>query len=82
MMGLLPVTVILLLLLCYYFHWLKDNSIFIFTLSILKWQIAFSRLANKLSTGVLDRPKSSQTYCKTFTEEPDPDPDNIGTILN
>ncbi|KAF5454192.1 hypothetical protein F2P56_023874 [Juglans regia] len=33
-------------------------------------------LTNKLSTGVLDRNKTSQTYCKTSNGEPFPDDDN------
>uniref|UniRef100_A0A2N9EPM5 Solute carrier family 40 member n=1 Tax=Fagus sylvatica TaxID=28930 RepID=A0A2N9EPM5_FAGSY len=35
-------------------------------------------LTNKLSTGVLDRTKTSQTYCRTSTGEALPDDDNIG----
>ncbi|KAF7817976.1 solute carrier family 40 member 3, chloroplastic-like isoform X1 [Senna tora] len=46
-------------------------------MGLLPVTIAFARLANKLSAGVLARPKSSQTCCKTFTEEPEPLPDNI-----
>lgn len=45
---------------------------------LLPVTIALARLANMLSTGVLDRPKSSQTYYKTSTEEPEPRHDNIG----
>ena len=43
-------------------------------------QVVLTWLTNKLSTGVLDRAKTSQTYCKTSTGEPLPDDDNIGKI--
>ncbi|XP_061361422.1 solute carrier family 40 member 3, chloroplastic isoform X1 [Gastrolobium bilobum] len=39
--------------------------------------IVFTCLANKLSTGVLDRPKPSQTCCRTFSEDSVPDADSI-----
>jgi hypothetical protein len=43
-------------------------------------QVVLTWLTNKLSTGVLDRTKTSQTYCKISTGEPLPDDDNIGKI--
>ena len=41
-------------------------------------QVFLTWLTNKLSTGVLDRTKTSQTYCRTSTGEALPDDDNIG----
>ena len=41
-------------------------------------QIALTWLTNKLSTGVLDRAKCSQTCCRTSDEGPLPDADNFG----
>lgn len=43
-------------------------------------QVFLTWLTNKLSTGVLDRNKTSQTYCKTSNGEPFPDDDNKGKI--
>ncbi|TXG65446.1 hypothetical protein EZV62_006721 [Acer yangbiense] len=40
--------------------------------------IILSWLTNKVSTGVLDRAKCSQSCCKTFNEAPLPDDDSIG----
>ncbi|KAI9081017.1 hypothetical protein K1719_036997 [Acacia pycnantha] len=45
-------------------------------MGLLPVTIALARLANKLSTGVLDRPRSSQAYYNTSTEEPEPCHDN------
>ncbi|XP_028779441.1 solute carrier family 40 member 3, chloroplastic isoform X2 [Neltuma alba] len=46
-------------------------------MGLLPVTIALARLANKLSTSVLDRPRSSQTCYKTSTEEPEPRHENI-----
>lgn len=43
-------------------------------------QVVLTWLTNKLSTGVLDRTKTSQTCCRTATGESLPDDDNIGKI--
>lgn len=51
-----------------------------FSLSIPHLQIVLTCLANKLSTGVLDRPKPSQTYCRTVNEDSALDAYSIGTI--
>ncbi|XP_022719541.1 solute carrier family 40 member 3, chloroplastic isoform X3 [Durio zibethinus] len=40
-------------------------------------EISLTWLTNKLSTGVLDRSKCSQTCCRTSDEEPLPDADNF-----
>ncbi|XP_028791469.1 solute carrier family 40 member 3, chloroplastic [Neltuma alba] len=46
-------------------------------MGLLPVTIALTWLANKLSTGVLDRSKSSQTCCRVFTEDSGPDACNI-----
>ncbi|XP_062004898.1 solute carrier family 40 member 3, chloroplastic [Rosa rugosa] len=43
----------------------------------LPFAIVLACLTNKLSSGVLDRPKCSQTCCRTFTEGPLLDTNNI-----
>lgn len=43
-------------------------------------QVVLTWLTNKLSTGVLDRTKTSQTYCRTSTGESLHEDDNIGKI--
>lgn len=79
MMGLLPVTVISLpFFLIYYFHNLEAE--FIFNLRCYL-QIVFNYLTNKLSTGVLDRPKPSQTCCRTFNEDSALDASSIGILF-
>ncbi|KAI4301698.1 hypothetical protein L6164_034949 [Bauhinia variegata] len=46
-------------------------------MGLLPITIVLTWLANKLSTGVLDRPKCSQICCRTATEEPEPHADNL-----
>ncbi|XP_057425564.1 solute carrier family 40 member 3, chloroplastic [Lotus japonicus] len=46
-------------------------------MGLLPVSIVLTCLANKLSTGVLDRPKPSQTCCRTFSEDSAPDADSI-----
>ncbi|CAL0316549.1 unnamed protein product [Lupinus luteus] len=46
-------------------------------LGLLPVTIVFTLLANKLSTGVLDRHKPPQTCCTTFSEDFAPDTDSI-----
>ncbi|XP_027364088.1 solute carrier family 40 member 3, chloroplastic isoform X2 [Abrus precatorius] len=46
-------------------------------MGLLPVTIVFTYLANKLSTGVLDRPKPSQTCCRTFNEDSTTDADSI-----
>lgn len=43
-------------------------------------QIILTWLTNKLSTGVLDRAKCSQSCCETFSGKPLPDSGSIGRI--
>lgn len=77
MMSSLPVMVIAyMLVLVIHFNWRKD------LLSLLNSntipQIALTWLTNKLSAGVLDRAKCSQSCCRTSAEGPLPDADNLG----
>lgn len=44
-------------------------------------QVFLTWLTNKLSTGVLERSKTSQPYCKTSNGEPLPDDDNKGKFV-
>lgn len=44
-------------------------------------QVFLTWLTNKLSTGVLDHNKTSQTYCKTSNGEPLTDDDNKGKFF-
>ncbi|XP_073223945.1 solute carrier family 40 member 3, chloroplastic [Cicer arietinum] len=46
-------------------------------MGLLPVTIVLTCLANKLSTGVLDRPKPSQTCCRSFSEDSAPDADSI-----
>ncbi|KAL1341402.1 hypothetical protein HN51_027880 [Arachis hypogaea] len=46
-------------------------------MGLLPVTIIFTCLANKLSTGVLERPRPSQTCCRTFNEDFAPDAENI-----
>ncbi|KAK7278018.1 hypothetical protein RJT34_23039 [Clitoria ternatea] len=46
-------------------------------MGLLPVTILFTYLANKLSTGVLDRPKPSQTCCRIFNEDSETDTDSI-----
>lgn len=46
-------------------------------MGLLPVTIVFTYLANKLSTGVLDRPKPSQTCCRAFSEDSAIDANNI-----
>ncbi|KAK7344278.1 hypothetical protein VNO77_13715 [Canavalia gladiata] len=46
-------------------------------IGLLPVTIVFTYLTNKLSTGVLDRPKPSQTCCRTFNEDFATDIDSI-----
>ncbi|KHG30603.1 Solute carrier family 40 member 3, chloroplastic [Gossypium arboreum] len=76
MMSSLPVMVIAyMLVLVIHFNWRKD------LLSLLNSntipQIALTWLTNKLSAGVLDRAKCSQSCCRTSAEGPLPDADNL-----
>lgn len=52
-----------------------------FATGLMAWSLPFAIvltcLTNKLSSGVLDRPKCSQTCCRTFTEGPLLDTNNI-----
>ncbi|XP_040373119.1 solute carrier family 40 member 3, chloroplastic isoform X2 [Rosa chinensis] len=52
-----------------------------FATGLMVWSLPFAIvltcLTNKLSSGVLDRPKCSQTCCRTFTEVPLLDTNNI-----
>ncbi|XP_022719540.1 solute carrier family 40 member 3, chloroplastic isoform X2 [Durio zibethinus] len=52
-----------------------------FAAGLMMWSlpimISLTWLTNKLSTGVLDRSKCSQTCCRTSDEEPLPDADNF-----
>ncbi|MBA0783323.1 hypothetical protein Gotri_001053, partial [Gossypium trilobum] len=76
MMSSLPVMVIAyMLVLVIHFNWRKD------LLSLLNSntipQIGLTWLTNKLSAGVLDRAKCSQSCCRTSAEGPLPDADNL-----
>ncbi|KAE8010331.1 hypothetical protein FH972_006708 [Carpinus fangiana] len=55
-----------------------------FAAGLMLWSlpvvVVLTWLTNKLSTGVLDRAKTSQAYCKTSTGEPLPDDDNMVDI--
>ncbi|CAJ1977853.1 unnamed protein product [Sphenostylis stenocarpa] len=46
-------------------------------MGLLPVTIIFTYLTNKLSTGVLDRPKPSQTCCRTFNEDSATDANSI-----
>ncbi|QCE07261.1 solute carrier family 40 [Vigna unguiculata] len=46
-------------------------------MGLLPVTIIFTYLTNKLSTGVLDRPKPSQTCCRTFNEDSGTDANSI-----
>ena len=77
MMWLLPVMVIaFMLVLVIYFIW-RMGSISLLNSNTIP-QIALTWLTNKLSTGVLDRAKCSQTCCRTSDEGPLTDADNFG----
>ncbi|XP_048324842.2 solute carrier family 40 member 3, chloroplastic isoform X3 [Ziziphus jujuba] len=53
-----------------------------FAAGLMMWSLPFAItctwLTNKLSPGVLDRPKCSQTCCRTFTGGTVPDADSLG----
>ncbi|PPD92914.1 hypothetical protein GOBAR_DD10147 [Gossypium barbadense] len=77
MMSSLPVMVIAyMLVLVIHFNWRKDLLSLPNSNTIL--QIGLTWLTNKLSAGVLDRAKCSQSCCRTSAEGPLPDADNLG----
>ncbi|KAA3487160.1 solute carrier family 40 member 3, chloroplastic-like [Gossypium australe] len=76
MISSLPVMVIAyMLVLIIHFNWRKDLLSLLYSNTIP--QIALTWLTNKLSAGVLDRAKCSQSCCRTSAEGPLPDADNL-----
>lgn len=71
----LPVMVISILL---YFVFLVQEIRCCFSFTNMVSQIILTWFTNKISSGVLDRAKCSQSCCRTSNEGPVPDADNIG----